>query len=93
MFIGYSQTQNAYKCLDLSTNRLYLSCHILLDETQTPFQIISIRHTSSPSSSRMDAPPIDVPTPPKPSLVTSDRATTSASPLGTTFDLPSFVLD
>jgi hypothetical protein len=25
--------------------------------------------------------------------VTSDRATTSASPLGTTFDLPSFVLD
>jgi len=34
VFIGYSPTQNAYKCIDLLTARLYVSKHVLFDETQ-----------------------------------------------------------
>jgi histone deacetylase 1/2 len=36
VFIGYSPTQNAYKCIDPSTARIYLSKHVLFDETQSP---------------------------------------------------------
>jgi len=33
-FLGYSQTQNAYKCMDATTNRLFLSCYVLFDENR-----------------------------------------------------------
>ena len=35
LFVGYSPTQNAYKCLDPQANKLYLSRHVLFDEIQT----------------------------------------------------------
>ena len=35
VFIGYSPTQNAYKCIDPLTSRIYLSKHVLFDETQS----------------------------------------------------------
>ena len=35
MFIEYSQTQSAYKCLDLKTHKIYISRHVLLDEPNT----------------------------------------------------------
>jgi histone deacetylase 1/2 len=88
LFIGYSTTQNAYKCLDLSTNKLYISHHVTFDETQTPFQILSPACTSSNSSSSTAAPPIGLPTPLQPSLVISDRATISASSSSTASNLP-----
>lgn len=93
LFVGYSQTQNAYKCLDLSTNRLYLSRHVTFDETQTPFQILSTVRTPPPSSSWTAAPPVRVPTPSRQPPVTSDRATNSASPSGNASDLPSPILE
>jgi histone deacetylase 1/2 len=34
VFLGYSQTQNAYKCMDATTNRLFLSRHVLFDENR-----------------------------------------------------------
>ena len=37
IFLGYSQTQNAYKCMDPLTNRLYISRHVTFDELQSPF--------------------------------------------------------
>ena len=37
IFLGYSQTQNAYKCMDPLTNRLYISWHVTFDELQSPF--------------------------------------------------------
>ena len=35
LFVGYSPTQNAYKCLDPQAYKLYLSRHVLFDESQT----------------------------------------------------------
>jgi len=34
VFLGYSQTQNAYKCMDTTTKRLFLSRHVLFDENR-----------------------------------------------------------
>jgi len=36
VFIGYSPTQNAYKCIDPLSSRIYLSKHVLFDKTQCP---------------------------------------------------------
>ena len=38
VFIRYSQTQSAYKCLDLKTHKIYISKHILFNEPNTPTQ-------------------------------------------------------
>lgn len=35
LFVGYSTTQNAYKCFDLKAEKIYLSQHVLFDESQT----------------------------------------------------------
>jgi hypothetical protein len=37
VFIGYSTIHKGYKCLDLTTNRVYISCHVVFDETIFPF--------------------------------------------------------
>ncbi|CAA7037242.1 unnamed protein product [Microthlaspi erraticum] len=37
VFIGYSQTQSAYLCLQPSTGRIYISRHVRFDETVFPF--------------------------------------------------------
>jgi histone deacetylase 1/2 len=36
IFLGYSLTQNAYRCLDPRTQRVYISRHVLFDEDQIP---------------------------------------------------------
>lgn len=36
VFIGYSSSQKGYHCLDFQTNRIYISRHVLFDETQFP---------------------------------------------------------
>ena len=36
VFIGYSNTHHAYKCLDLSSNRVYISHHVQFIEHQFP---------------------------------------------------------
>jgi histone deacetylase 1/2 len=88
LFLGYSTTQNAYKCLDLSTNKLYRSRHVLFDESHSQFQALSPAYSSSNSSFLVAEPLIGVPAPPQPSLVILDRATISASPSGTASTLP-----
>ena len=37
VFLGYSLTQHAFKCLDLHTGKLYHSRHVTFDENQFPF--------------------------------------------------------
>ena len=37
VFLGYSNTHNAYKCLDLSSNRVYISRHVQFIEHKFPF--------------------------------------------------------
>lgn len=36
IFLGYSTSQSAYKCLDLATSRLYLSRHVQFNENEFP---------------------------------------------------------
>jgi len=37
IFLGYSLTQSAYKCFDTSQNRIFLSRHVVFDETVFPY--------------------------------------------------------
>lgn len=39
IFLGYSTTQSAYKCLDSSSNRLYTSHHVKFVENVFPLQV------------------------------------------------------
>lgn len=34
VFIGYAVSQKGYKCLELSTNRIYISRHVVFNEQQ-----------------------------------------------------------
>ena len=64
VFIGYSQTQSAYLCLQPSSGRIYVSRHVKFDETTFPFQRSSssphINLTPSPSN---PSPPSSILTP------------------------------
>ena len=57
IFIGYPAYHHGYRCLDLSTNKIILSCHVTFDELQflygsiTPLQPTSytfLNRTPSP---------------------------------------------
>jgi histone deacetylase 1/2 len=37
LFLSYSTTQSAYKCMDLNSSRIYLSRHVVFDESHFPF--------------------------------------------------------
>lgn len=47
VFIGYSPSHKGYKCLHLPTGRIYISRHVVFDETTFPFASAS---SPSPSS-------------------------------------------
>jgi hypothetical protein len=49
VLIGYSNVYKGYKCLDLTTNKIYLSRHVVFDENYFPFKHLST-HTSLSSS-------------------------------------------
>ena len=63
IFLRYSLTQSAYKCFDPSKNRIFLSCHMVFDETVFP-SLSSAQHPPSISNSSSpsdDLSPIHVP--------------------------------
>lgn len=75
IFLGYSLTQSAYICLDISTSRLYISRHVVFHESVFPFSQLS--QTSIPS-------PLDFTTVPVASVAPTYRqplTTPSAPPL------------
>jgi hypothetical protein len=37
VFLGYPSFHKGYRCLDLSTRRIMISCHVIFDEFQFPF--------------------------------------------------------
>jgi hypothetical protein len=88
LFLGYSTTQNAYKCIDLSANKLYLSRRVLFDESHSPFHALTPASSSFTPSSSATVPLIGVPASLQPSPVILDRAAISASPSGTVSALP-----
>nr|GFA81940.1 ribonuclease H-like domain-containing protein [Tanacetum cinerariifolium] len=38
VFLGYLAQHRGYRCLDLSTNKIIISCHVIFDEDQFPFR-------------------------------------------------------
>jgi hypothetical protein len=45
VLIGYSNVYKGYQCLDLTTNKIYLSRHVVFDENSFPFKHLPT-HTS-----------------------------------------------
>ncbi|KAK0574427.1 hypothetical protein LWI29_023559 [Acer saccharum] len=45
VFVGYSNEHNSYLCLDRSTNRVYISRHVVFVETEFPFA--SVKQSTS----------------------------------------------
>ena len=54
VFIKYSQTQSAYKCLNLKTHKIYTSRHVIFDEPNTP--TLSSTKPKSQTTKSQDAP-------------------------------------
>lgn len=48
VFMGYPLDYKGYCCLDLSTNKFFISRHVVFDEQVFPFA--AVPHTTSPSS-------------------------------------------
>ncbi|GKA01699.1 putative RNA-directed DNA polymerase [Tanacetum coccineum] len=49
VFLGYSPSHHGYRCLDISTERLYIARHVCFNEAQFPFDI---PNTTSPPPSK-----------------------------------------
>ncbi|GJU34419.1 putative RNA-directed DNA polymerase [Tanacetum coccineum] len=49
VFLGYSPSHHGYRCLDISTERLYIARHVRFNEAQFPFDIPK---TTSPPPSK-----------------------------------------
>lgn len=60
VFLGYSQTQSAFLCLQPTTGRIYVSRHVKFDETQFPFQALRKIDNSPASSPSATKPPVEV---------------------------------
>ncbi|CAA7035751.1 unnamed protein product [Microthlaspi erraticum] len=88
VFLGYSLTQNAYLCLDPTSNRLYVSRHVRFDEQTFPFR--SLSSSSAITAGRIEdwCPPVTlVPLSP---LITSSSVPPPSSELSPPNDPPNF---
>ncbi|WOG93565.1 hypothetical protein DCAR_0312851 [Daucus carota subsp. sativus] len=57
LFLGYSTTKSAYKCLDYSSNRLYTSRHVVFVESIFPLQTVKSTPANPPSLITNKPPP------------------------------------
>ncbi|GJZ57265.1 putative RNA-directed DNA polymerase [Tanacetum coccineum] len=94
VFLGYSPSHHGYRCLDISTERLYIARHVCFNEAHFPFDIPK---TNSPPPSKtspyysLESPyvihTIDHPSPSSPcSSISSPSLVAHLSPTSQTFD-------
>jgi hypothetical protein len=53
IFLGYSKSHLRYRCLDITTGRLYIARHVRFNETVFPFQQLQVSPLVSPSTSKV----------------------------------------
>ena len=68
IFIGYSLCHHGYKCLDLSTGKIFVSRHVVFDETLFPYTKSNIPVTDLHLSSKSVPLPQSISVPPSPCL-------------------------
>jgi hypothetical protein len=80
VFLGYPSEHKGYRCLDLSTNRIIISRHVIFYETSFPFFEVSLPPSSEVDFlSELDVAPIISP---GVSHVSGTMALCTASPVG-----------
>jgi hypothetical protein len=60
LFLGYSNYQKRYWCLDLSTIRVYISQHVIFNEHSFPTKAL-LDHTTSRSTTPATGKPLIIP--------------------------------
>ena len=53
VFLGYSKSHLGYRCLDITTGRLYIARHVRFNETVFPFQQLLVSHSVSTSTTKV----------------------------------------
>jgi gag-polypeptide of LTR copia-type/GAG-pre-integrase domain len=87
VFIGYSSVYKGYKCLDLDTNRVYISRHVVFDENSLPFK--NLPSSSSTITSSIPISPLQLLSISNTAAI-SDSATVSNSVFVPSTPSPSF---
>ncbi|KAM1941804.1 hypothetical protein ACFX13_029341 [Malus domestica] len=78
VFLGYSLQHKGYRCLDIQTQRIYISRHVLFNEGHFPFHDAQhIQPSSMPQGSDSPSPPFTLPFP----ISSHAPASSTASPV------------
>jgi hypothetical protein len=82
VFLGYSPDHKGYQCLDLSSHRVLISCHVVFDESDFPFSSSSSTTSLTDLDVSLDLDPV-FPTVVPPFPVGPSTAPTRAAPPAT----------
>jgi len=94
VFLGYSLNHQGYKCLDLSTRRIYLSRHVLFDDDTFPFKELTSSLGSVGDTGSITSPdllftfPLLSPSPQATLLLPSQPSPSLPQPTHITYDIP-----
>jgi hypothetical protein len=80
VFLGYSQHHKRYTCLNLESDRMYISRDVIFDENRFPFATVSPIPESPQSTHPTVLPPLLFPPPPSSTIIPPDPPSRLTSP-------------